>query len=39
MGRHLDMGAELERSGKFDQARIHLMQANLLKPVATSPRG
>jgi Flp pilus assembly protein TadD len=34
---HLDMAAELERSGRFDQARMHLMQANLLKPAATSP--
>lgn len=34
---HLDMAAELERSGKFDQARIHLIRANLLKPAATSP--
>jgi hypothetical protein len=34
---HLDMAAELGRSGKFDQARMHLMRANLLKPVATPP--
>jgi hypothetical protein len=34
---HLDMAAELERSGKFDQARMHLMRANLLEPAATSP--
>ena len=34
---HLDMAAELERSGKFDLARLHLIRANLLKPAATSP--
>ncbi|MGA3683376.1 hypothetical protein [Pseudomonas graminis] len=34
---HLEMAAELERSGKFDQARIHLIRANLLKPAATPP--
>lgn len=34
---HLEMAAKLERSGKFDQARLHLMRANLLKPAATSP--
>ena len=34
---HLDMAAELERSGKFDQARMHWMRANLLEPAATSP--
>lgn len=34
---HLDMAAELERSGKFDLARLHLMRASLLKPAATSP--
>jgi hypothetical protein len=35
---HLDMAAELERSGKFDLARLHLLRANLLKPAATFPR-
>jgi len=34
---HLDMAAELERSGKFDQARVHLIRAGLLKPAATHP--
>jgi len=34
---HMGMAAELERTGKFDQARLHLMRANLLKPAATSP--
>jgi Flp pilus assembly protein TadD len=34
---HLEMAAKLERSGKFNQARRHLMRANLLKPAATSP--
>ncbi|MBD8598984.1 hypothetical protein [Pseudomonas sp. CFBP 8772] len=33
---HLDMATELERAGKFDHARIHLIRANLLKPAATS---
>lgn len=36
---HLDMAAELKRSGKFEQARMHLMRANLLKPAATCPSG
>jgi Flp pilus assembly protein TadD len=36
-GWHLEMAAELERAGKFDQARLHLMRANLLQPAATSP--
>lgn len=35
---HLEMAAELERSGKFDQARLHLQRANLLKPAAHSPQ-
>lgn len=34
---HLEIAAELERSGKFDQARLHLIRANLLKPAATTP--
>ena len=34
---HLEMAAELERTGKFDQARLHLQRANLLKPAAHSP--
>jgi hypothetical protein len=33
---HMEMAAELERSGKFDQARIHLIRANLLEPAVTS---
>jgi hypothetical protein len=33
---HLDMATELERAGKFDHARVHLIRANLLKPAATS---
>lgn len=32
---HLDTAAELERAGKFEQARIPLMRASLLKPAAT----
>jgi len=36
---HLEMAAELERSSKFEQARVHLMRANLLKAAATSPTG
>lgn len=36
---HLDAAAHLERAGKFEQARIHLMRANLLKPAATYPDG
>lgn len=36
---HLDAAAQLERAGKFEQARIHLMRANLLKPAATYPDG
>lgn len=34
---HMEMAAELERSGKFDQARIHLIRANLLEPAVASP--
>lgn len=34
---HLHMAAELERSGKFDQARVHLIRAHLLKPATTCP--
>jgi hypothetical protein len=37
LGWHLDMAAELERSGKFDLARLHLVWTNLLKPAPTSP--
>jgi hypothetical protein len=36
---HLDMAAELERSGRFVQARAHLLRANLLKPAASYPSG
>lgn len=34
---HLNMATELERSGKFDQARVHLIRAHLLKPATTCP--
>ncbi|KPY90138.1 Unknown protein sequence [Pseudomonas syringae pv. spinaceae] len=30
------MAAELERAGKFERARIHLMRAKLLEPAAVS---
>lgn len=36
---HLDMAAELERAGKFNQARQHLARAALLKHAANSPAG
>jgi hypothetical protein len=35
---HLDMAAELERSGKFEHARMHLIRANLLEPAVTYSR-
>lgn len=33
---HMEMAAALERAGKFDQARAHLLRANLLKSAAES---
>lgn len=36
---HLDMAAELERDGEFDQARQHLARADLLKHAAKNPAG
>lgn len=34
---HQEMAAQLGRSGKTDQARTHLIRANLLEPAVASP--